>query len=370
MDNVKSLMVAAACLGLCGNAGGAQATWTLGETLRIGGAETGPLSFLYTKSIEADAKGQVFVLDRKTQDIRVFGPDGKLVRVIGRVGSGPGELRDAEGLIIARNGVLWVRDAANARFSLFSPEGAFQSSWTAKFCWSQGAWSPQPDKQGRIIDWDCAAGPGRERQNLVLAYRTDKSRVDTLGAMPSCAQPGLNEAGTWITRTERSTSYRTIPFAPRSQSVLGPDGETWCVPSSARYEILRLKAMARDTVRIVRSLPRVMVTQVERDSIIADTESKGPTGLDFSRIPKEKPAIDRLTVDDQGRLWVSRTTATGALAHDIFSSNGRIIATAELRGCRTSVWLPFVVRRDNVYTVCLDEDDVQFVTRFRLRRAR
>ena len=98
----------------------AQARWTLTETLRIGGAETGPASFLYTKSIEADSKGRIFVYDRRTQDIRLFAPDGKLVRVIGRVGSGPGEFRDAEGIAIARDGRLSVRDAANARFSVFN----------------------------------------------------------------------------------------------------------------------------------------------------------------------------------------------------------------------------------------------------------
>lgn len=346
----------------------AQATWKLTETLRIGGQETGPLAFLYTKSIDADAKGRIFVLDRKTQDIRVFGPDGKLVRVIGRKGSGPGETRDAEGLVFVRDGNLWVRDASNSRFSVFNGEGVFQSAWTMKFCTSQGEWNPQPDKQGRIIDWDCAPGRGTTREYLVVAYRTDKSRIDTLGIKPPCGDPKLNESSTWITRTERSTMYRTIPFAVWYTTALGPDGTEWCVPTTANYEILRLRPGSSDTLRISRTAARLPVTAADRDSIIAEIESKGPTGLDFSRIPKEKPVIERLTVDDQGRLWVRRTPNKGVVTFDIFGANGRIIASTTMSGCRTSTWLPFVVRRDHIYTVCLDDDDVQFVTRFKVGR--
>jgi hypothetical protein len=350
------------------NIAGAQARWKLTETLRIGGAESGPEAFIYTKSIEVDAKGRIFVYDRKTQDIRLFGPDGKLVKVIGRLGSGPGELRDAEGLAIARDGKLWVRDAANARFSVFSSEGVFEKGWTMKFCSSQGAWNPQMDRTGRIVDEDCIVGGGRAFKFAVLAYHTDMSRVDTLADKPACGSTELNEAGTWITRTARGGSYRSIPYAASSHTAIGPEGEVWCVPNSSNYEVLRLKAGAKDTTRIARSVPVVPVTPFERDSVIALIESRAPTGLDFSRIPKVKPAIDRLTVDDQGRLWVRHTNAKGAIEFDIYSANGRIIASAELGVYNSSVWQPFVVHGDNVYAVVLDEDDVQHVARFRITR--
>ena len=51
--------------------------------------------------------------------------------------------------------------------------------------------------------------------------------------------------------------------------------------------------------RAVAPLP---VSSAERDSVIRDIESRGPTGLDFSRIPATKPAILRMTVDDKRSL--------------------------------------------------------------------
>lgn len=102
--------------------------WTLTETLRLGGEDEGPLSFDIVKGIDADAEGRIFVYDRQTQDIRMFAADGSLIRVIGRRGAGPGEMRDAEGIVLAPDGKLWVRDAANARFSVFSGEGELKAS--------------------------------------------------------------------------------------------------------------------------------------------------------------------------------------------------------------------------------------------------
>ena len=235
------------------------------------------------------------------------------------------------------------------------------------FCTSQGAWNPQMDRMRRILDEDCVVGGGRAVKYVVFAYHMDMSRVDTLADKPSCGTEELGEAGTWITRTARSASYRSIPYAPSALTALGPEGEVWCVPNSARFEVLLLKAGANDTARISRSVPPVPVTAFERDSVIAGIELKGPTGLDFSRIPRVKPAIDRLTVDDQGRLWVRHTNAKGAIEFDIYGSNGRIIATAELGVQQRNLAL-FVVRGDHAYAVVLDEDDVQHVARFRITR--
>ena len=365
-DAMNRFLATAALVAFASSSALAQPRWRLTETLRLGGSETGPTSFLYTKSIEADAKGRIYVYDRKTQDIRVFAPDGKFLRVIGRLGSGPGEFRDAEGIAFARDGNLWVRDDANARFSVFSGEGVYEKGWTMTFCSSSGPWDPQFDRAGRIIDRDCVVAPGRTSKSAVLGYHTDMSRVDTLSDEPQCGAPALAEAGWWSVRTARGGSMRSIPYAPVPLTALTARGEIWCAPNSAKYEIIRLRPGAADTARITRAVPRVPVTTAERDSIIAEIESKGPTGYDFSRIPKEKPAIDRLTVDDQGRLWVRHTNARGAIAFETFDAAGRILATAELGVYNSIVQHPFVVRGDNVYAVVLDGDDVQHVVRFRI----
>ncbi len=342
--------------------------WSLTETLRIGGSDVGPSAFDYLKGLAVDAAGRIFVYDRSTQDIRVFGPDGALLRVIGRKGSGPGELRDAEGIAIAGDGTLWVRDAANARFTTFDASGEFARGWTMQFCTSQGAWDPRVDPAGRLLDEDCMVQDRRAVGYAVLGYHTDLSRVDTIGPVPECGTKALAEEGTWITKLENGMRYQSIPFRAMPLSVLGARGELWCVPNSSKYEIQRLVAGSSDTMRVVREIAPIPVTAQERDSVIAEIESKGPTGLDFGRIPVAKPSIERLSVDDEGRLWVRRATLAGEVAFDIYSADGKALATAVLGKVRTSLWRPFVVARGQVYAVLMGADDVEQVVRFSIGR--
>lgn len=362
------LLVAIGASAACREASSERHEWRLTETLRLGGEEQGPTSFDYIKGIAADSGGRIFVYDRSTQDIRVFNPDGAFERIIGRVGSGPGEMRDAEGIVLTLDGRLWVRDAANARFTIFSAAGEFERTWRMQFCGSQGMWDPRIDPVGRIIDEDCTVSGDRAVGAAVLAYHTDLSRVDTIAAVPSCGTPALAEAGTWITKLENGMSYRSIPYRAIYLSSLGQRGELWCVPNASQYDIVRLMRGAADTTRITRQLEAVPVTSRERDSVIAEIEAKGPTGLDFDRIPPLKPLIDRLTVDDHGRLWVRRTNAAGEVVFDIFDTTGAPLASAVLGRYRTSVWRPFVVRGDNVYAVVLGTDDVEQVVRFSISR--
>lgn len=366
---VAALLAAMAGVLGCADRGAARVPeWTLVETLRIGGAEEGPAALDYVKGLAVDASGRIHVYDRSTQDLRVFAPDGRLERVIGRKGSGPGELRDAEGIAFDQDGRLWVRDAANARFSIFGADGTFESAWGMQFCSSQGEWVPRRDDRGRLVDDDCMVVDGRGDGYGVLAYRTDRSGVDTLGMRAECGTRALAEQGTWITKLVNGMRYQQIPWAPRAAWALTATGALWCAPNSATYEVLRLGVGGRDTLRVVGAAAPVPVTAAERDSVIAGLEEGGPTGLDYARIPSTKPAIDRLTVDDEGRLWVRRTEADGAIVFDLYDAGGAPVAVARLGRVATSTWAPFVVRGDDVYAVVAGTDDVLQVVRYRLTR--
>jgi len=344
------------------------ARWTLTETLRIGGGDTGPTSFNYIKSIAVDAKGRMFIYDRQAKEIRVFGTDGTFQKTIGRVGSGPGELRDAEGIAFARDGMLWMRDAANARLTVFDAEGAYRHGWTMTFCSSQGPWNPQMDNRGRLLDVDCMVKGGEARGDAILGYHLDRTRIDTIADMPACGTRALADAGTFITKSGTRTTYRSIPYAPTYMTALGPAGEVWCVANSASYSITRIVPGSRDTLRVSRRVTSTPLSDEERKTIITQLSVNTPGGLEMARVPKSKPAIARVVADGDGRLWVMRSAANDSYELDVIDPKGQVIATMSLGQVKTSSWTPLTVRGDNMYLVVFDEDDVPFVARLRISR--
>lgn len=69
--------------------------------------------------------GLLYVVDAKEKAIKAFDGEGRLVRTIGREGSGPGEFKDPAGLAFGSRYMYVVDPAAGKRFSLFTTDGEF-----------------------------------------------------------------------------------------------------------------------------------------------------------------------------------------------------------------------------------------------------
>ena len=57
---------------------------------------------------EADADGNVYLLDGQISEIQVFDPEGELLRTIGRQGEGPGEFQNGADMFWAPGGEIGV----------------------------------------------------------------------------------------------------------------------------------------------------------------------------------------------------------------------------------------------------------------------
>ena len=80
--------------------------------------------FGFLNSLAVDASGNIYTVDPKNIRIRIFAPDGSLVKAFGREGQGPGEFSGPGGIIATADGTFAVSDVLNGRISFFSREGA------------------------------------------------------------------------------------------------------------------------------------------------------------------------------------------------------------------------------------------------------
>jgi DNA-binding beta-propeller fold protein YncE len=71
------------------------------------------------------------VIDDRRNDIQVFDAQGKVLRQIGTVGTGDGQLADTGYMTVGPDGSIYVADYGNDRVEVFGPDGAFARKWPA-----------------------------------------------------------------------------------------------------------------------------------------------------------------------------------------------------------------------------------------------
>ncbi len=341
--------------------------WTLVEEMRIGSAEEeGPELFGEIRDVEVDAAGRIYVADAQANEVRLFGPDGRHVRTIGRKGGGPGEFQNVGGLMLDPRGRLWVVDQNLGRFSVFDTAGTYVTSHRRSTGMTYYTWPGGMDASGRVYDMDVVSGQDVLGGRYGLVRLDGAMQVADTFRMPK-HQP---ESFDYQSANGQVRMRASVPFVPVLVWSLGRDGNVW-VGLSDRYRIARIDARG-DTQRVVeREHTPVPVTSVEKDTAVARlvwfTRQGGK--VDASRIPPRKSAFAGFWPDDSGRLWVLPFVpgAEQGRQLDVFDEQGRYLGRLPLPA-KLTPHTPFVAREDRVYTVVKDDDDVPYVVRYRIQR--
>lgn len=152
------------------------------EEARIGVLE-GPEYEMFgdVEDIRLDEKHRIYVLDKQASAIRVFEKDGSFVRSLGGEGGGPGEFRLATGMTFAPDGLLWVLNRNNLRYSIFDSSGTLvrelRRPGTSSFWWG---WSGMFSDDGDYYDIVSSVIKGFPKVGYVKYDTTTQQFVDTL----------------------------------------------------------------------------------------------------------------------------------------------------------------------------------------------
>lgn len=98
------------------------------EEMRVG--EAVGLDLSTVRGLAVGDQGWIFVAQPADAHVKVVDRDGRLLRVIGRRGAGPGEFQFPAAVGWLAD-TLWVQDMQARRISLFSPDGRFHSSFAS-----------------------------------------------------------------------------------------------------------------------------------------------------------------------------------------------------------------------------------------------
>jgi hypothetical protein len=331
--------------------------------IRIGKVDGEPWeTFGQIRALEAGPDGTIYVLDYQASEVRAFDATGAFVATLARRGQGPGEIRQANGMVLASDGTLWVQDhsaraivglAADGREVARHPMlvsgygfewgAAIDGSGVIRQTWNHSDRTPGAPRVFGYLE-------GRSRSYL-KSYDLGTRAYDSI-YLGEQLRPYLS-----IDNGDRSYTNTAAPFSPQGLSVIDRLGSIW-VASSNDYRITRIDTPA-DTALII-DVPLVgpLITGEERSSAERLFERAGAT----PSIPERKPVLSRLLTDDEGRLWVERALVPDQPRHlDAFDREGEFLGSMTLP-INTNYLTP-VIRDGHIYAVVLDELDVSYVIR-------
>jgi hypothetical protein len=336
--------------------------------------------------LEADDQGRIYLLDRQANELRIFSPEGRHLRSVGRGGGGPGEYVNANGLEWLSPDTLLVIDQPGNRYSILTREGEYARSVPRRLGFY--AWAFRGGLVGeRIYELSSVPdGEGRHPALLgtFLGGEESPGSPDSLpwGFDPSSAASMAGDTvmlpvsdappyQAFSVRNERGGMGMAVPFAPSSVYHLDASGGIWHGHGS-EARIYR-SSMAGDTIlEIVLDAEPTPVLPQELEEWAAGPAARQfremGGDLDLGRIPEVKPFFDGLYLDPDGYLWVSVPAGPSEVVFAIVDPEGRYLGRLRVGGVERDVSVDPVVGTGTLYFVGRDELDVQRVYVFRVER--
>lgn len=292
-----------------------------------------------------DRKGFVYICDLQDLKIKVFDPDGRLVRTIGQKGDGPGEFQNIGEIALLPDDRQLVLDWEAHRISLFDTEGIFINSH--KFLnWSYDVFLTTNSsyvRDERIF--------GEKTKLVVKAYDYSGNEILTYGDFEPHHSQEIRESGRWFS-VSRPYDVRSI--------LAGDPKNTWlyhCMNDQYLIEVYDQNGkLFRKIDRPYMPLP---TRSEDKKKYLDGFSNSSETHLALIdkniQMPPVKTITDRLVVDDLANLWVETNEEKEEhgkifVAYDIFNEDGVYMA---------KVWLdisPGIFKNGKMYTRQSDED--------------
>ncbi len=319
------------------------------QDLKIGVPE-GDQEYLFTEitDLAVDDDGNIYAIDLKGDDVRVFDRNGRFLRTIGRPGQGPGEFSGAGNLHVSSNGETMVTSEGSRSIEYFSPTGQYQRQYLLK------AFSPVKvdyDSRGVYYVMDFSMEPPGFKLSR-LDSRTEESAVLAKWPIPM------------------PDPKRVSIFDPIMSFAVMPDDRLLYGCPTEGYAILIFDARGHLQKRILKDWDPSPVADKERQAIVNEYKKRNPSNpiqLDF---PRFHPPYRVVKCDDSGRLFVlSFSGITDDLSKeretvfDIFDQEGRYIAMIRHQ-FKALIEKPMLWKGGKFYTVEQDEAGFPSIVRY------
>ena len=344
--------------------------WTLDSTppVRIGGGTEGPTVLLSVYGAALLSGNRIAVADAGSYQIRLFAPNGTFIRSFGREGQGPGEFNSLWSLQRSADSLVGVD--ASGRAHVFASDGSLLRSYGRPYLREGRA----PSRAGLLSDGSAIVygidrSPASEAPDAMLWWRVQR-------------QTASDSSDLFRVPAHRAADERN--WMPVGIVVAALDRVCAGYPST--FDITCFDSRGKPLFRIHWNVRRRAVTEDERQFL-----RSAHVAANISRVRREilekeasafvfaetAPAFGTLAIATNGELWVSEfhramgrpgpgsiIAPSAPVRWHVFGRNGNWVADVML----PARFVPYEMGTDYVIGVTFDQDDVEHVVLYRLRR--
>lgn len=334
--------------------------WRLVEERTIAPADGDPGELGRPDGLAMGDDGSIYVIQRKPTAIKVFDPQGRFVRDIGRDGEGPGEFR--VGYIGVRGDTIALQDPSTQRLSVLRADGSLLGTHATLCCWATSYL--EIDDAGRV------AVPGSDDRGdgVKIRMRLDGHVVDTLH-LPESPKPTVEWNAAWTANGRKWNMKIPGPLQPDMLHRYAANGTL--VFGLTSEPTLIVSRTGRDTARIITfTVPTQPISPTQRDSIfrahLAGMNWK-PEWLvkgGIADVPATWPAWSEISTDRAGNIWIGVPGPGGrSTTARVFTPDGVLLGAVPLPApsLLSGAW-----GRDRLAVLAEDENGHQIVRIYRL----
>lgn len=333
-------------------------------TLSLGGADIeGPTQFGNVSGVQIDRRGNVWVADGQSAEVRIFHPDGAFWKSVGGRGEGPGEFMSIRLLGIFRGDSMAVWDDAQGRLTVLDPDGN-----VARVLVAQGGEAYPPNAFRVFQDGTVLARvrkvlqAGALEPGTVIPDTAIFARVDYSSMLSEPEGGAPAPRWLWTGRSSIPIPFTVNPgFDISGDEVHASSGPAFRIRVFQRGSLVESYGLNRDPDPVTATERQDYTDMVLATSGDSPRRDEYLSVLNHPEVPTLLPAYRSIVVAEGGDVWAERY-AYGAF--DVYGPDRVFLGRVEVPVMLTQV------TGSRLVGVWRDELDVEHVRIYRFRRAR
>lgn len=299
-------------------------------------------------SLVIDDAGNIYILDKKAANIKIFNKGGNFLKIIGRRGQGPGEFVRPENVALSLNNELYVYDSRRSIIQVIDTDGKFIKQMPIQTPWFDG---PKFLSDGELV-----ASLGVVGKNIKFnlnKFNTNMEPILTYASIPMLKPPIVN--------------IFVLFFNADLKWDVGSGSEIiWGAITTPEYELFIHDKDGKYIKKITKQYSPVKLTTKEYKKLMKKWYGKVPSFKQFDLIiPKNYPPFQGFILDEEGRIFVHRFVEVEKSKNhyfDVFDEEGKYITKITL----DEKFLFGTFKNKKLFAIEEDEDGYQYVKRYKV----